>query len=139
MFLGTFENRLDEHGRLMLPFKLRDEIDKNAIYLAPGQSQCLSAFSYSQYQNYKKQILDNPPPDVPEAIFKRIFFSSMSKQNLDKQGRLSIPKNLKEYAKLIKELTILGLEDKMEIWDTETWNKYTEKYNSVLDSIKEKT
>jgi MraZ protein len=137
MFLGTFENRLDEHSRVMLPFKLRDEIDKNSLYLAPGQSKCLSVFSYAQYQEYKKNILDNPPSNVPLPVFKRVFFSSMSKQNLDKQGRLSIAKNLKDYAALKKDLTIIGLEDRLEIWDTNEWQKYIQKYNNVLDTIKE--
>jgi MraZ protein len=136
MFLGSYEIKLDDKGRLLLPAKSRDVLE-NGTYITRGQDRCLFLFSNSQFKHYKEQIKEYAPPNIPAMAFDRVLFSSVINQNLDKQGRITVSQALREYAELKRNIAVVGLENRIEIWDSDNWNKYLKLYEDGFSGLKD--
>jgi MraZ protein len=134
--LGTFMQKLDDKGRLILPAKARPDLADGA-YLTRGQGNCLFLFSTSQFDAYRDLMARNAPVGMPAMAFDRVFFSSVVRGELDKQGRITIPAELRKYAGLARDLAIIGLARRMEIWDATRWNEYLETYEADFSALSE--
>ena len=124
---GEYQHTLDAKGRLFIPAKLREELGENAI-LTKGLDGCLFLFSQEEWGKMEERI--SQLPYTKSRKMKRYLISSAADVATDKQGRISIPQNLRENAGLTKDVTIIGVLDRAEIWDSERWNAY----NDELDS-----
>lgn len=123
MFLGTYTPRLDDKGRLILPAKFREELSEGLV-LTRGQERCLYVFSQDEFQRVYEQMRTAPISSKQARDYIRVFLSGASDETPDKQGRITIPATLRDYANLGKELTVIGAGARAEIWDTEVWNAY---------------
>jgi MraZ protein len=119
--------KLDEKGRVILPSKARASLSQGT-YLTRGQDRCVYLFSRPQFDAYRDKIRAAAPENMPAVAFDRVFFSSVVVQDMDKQGRITVPAILRDYASLERELAVLGLEDRMEIWDLGHWQSYLDQY-----------
>ena len=137
MFMGEYHQKLDEKGRLIIPAKIRYELGDNFI-ITRGLDGCLFI--------YKKETWDKiinsyqTLPNVKEARnFMRFFLSGATPQNFDKQGRINISAPLIKHASLSKEVVIIGVGDRLEIWSNDNWNKFAEenedKFSELADSL----
>lgn len=133
MLLGTHSPKLDEKGRVILPAKFRSELD-SGIVLTRGQERCVYVFSSVEFERVHERIRQAPMTSAGARDFLRLFLSGASNEQPDSQHRISVPANLRDYAGLSKELTVIGVGDRAEIWDTETWNKYYEERESAFAS-----
>jgi MraZ protein len=133
---GTFFVKLDEKGRIVMPAKARSELIDGA-YLTSGQDRCLFLFTESQFTAYRDQMALNAPPGMPALAFDRVFFSSVVAGSVDKQGRLAIPPKLRDYAGLDRELAVIGLATRMEIWNAETWQTYLDYHEADYSALRE--
>jgi MraZ protein len=124
---GHSSNKLDEKGRVILPPRARAALATGA-YLTRGHDNCVYLFSKPQFDDNRERNRANTPPGMPAIAFERIFYSSVVTADVDKQGRVTIPPLLRQYADLSRDLVIIGLEDRMEIWDAARWQSYLDEY-----------
>ncbi|KAB1658187.1 MULTISPECIES: division/cell wall cluster transcriptional repressor MraZ [unclassified Pseudoclavibacter] len=123
MFLGTHSPRLDDKGRLVLPAKFRDEL-ADGVVLTRGQEHCVYVFSAGEFENIHQSIRQAPMTSKQARDFLRLFLSGASDQVPDKQGRISVPADLRRYAGLTRDLTVIGTGNRAEIWDSSAWQQY---------------
>ena len=123
MFLGTYEPKLDEKGRLILPAKFRDQLQRGLV-ITRGQERCLFVFTMEEFEDFQTKIHQAPLTSREARDYQRVLFSGAVDQVPDKQGRISIPANLREYAGLERDLAVLGSGSRGEIWNLNTWNEY---------------
>ena len=122
MFIGEYHHSIDEKGRLTIPSKLRDELGEHFI-LTRGLDGCLFIYPNDEWNNVISKYKELP--NVKEARnFMRFFLSGATNQELDKQGRINIPSPLINYANLIKDCIIIGVNDRLEIWSKENWESF---------------
>ena len=129
MFLGTYAPKLDDKGRIILPAKFRDEL-ASGVVVTRGQERCLYVFSQREFEVLHEKIRQAPVTSKQARDFLRLFLSGASQETPDKQHRVTIPQNLRDYAGLDRELTVIGAGNRAEIWDTDAWNDYYESAES---------
>ncbi len=132
MLIGEFEHSLDSKGRLIMPAKLRETIGEKFV-VTKGLDGCLFAFSITEWQNFEEKLKSLPLSNRNSREFSRFFLSGATECEIDKQGRFLIPNNLRESANLQKEVVIIGVGTRIEIWDKEKWDSYNNENISVED------
>ncbi|PZE29997.1 MULTISPECIES: division/cell wall cluster transcriptional repressor MraZ [unclassified Curtobacterium] len=123
MLLGTYAPKLDEKGRVILPAKFRDELS-DGIVMTRGQERCVVVFSQQEFAALHDRIRQAPMTNKRTRDYMRLFLSGASAEQPDKQNRVTIPQNLREYAGLERDLTVIGAGDRAEIWSTPAWEAY---------------
>ncbi|MGC5626831.1 division/cell wall cluster transcriptional repressor MraZ [Georgenia sp. Z1344] len=123
MFLGTYEPRLDDKGRLILPAKFRADL-ADGLVLTRGQDRCLFAFPAAEFESMHERLRQAPVTSKQARDYLRVFLSGASDEVPDKQGRLTIPANLRRYAGLERETAVIGAGSRIEIWDATAWAEY---------------
>lgn len=123
MFLGTHNPRLDDKGRLILPAKFRDEL-AGGVVITKGQERCLYVFPVAEFATIAAQLREQPMTHKAARAYSRVFFASAHDEVPDKQGRVTIPSHLREYAGLDRELAVIGASKHVEIWDRQAWDAY---------------
>lgn len=123
MLLGTHMPKLDEKGRLILPAKFRDELG-DGVVITRGQERCLYVFSSKEFASVHDKIRQAPLTNEEGRRYLRVFLSGATDETPDKQGRVLLPQVLRDYAGLNRELVIIGVGSRAEIWDLAAWNEY---------------
>ena len=123
MFLGTHEPKLDEKGRLILPAKFRDELAAGLV-ITKGQERCLYVFPQNEFANITETLRQAPVTQKAARDYSRVMFAGAHDEIPDRQGRVTIPQGLREYASLEKECVVIGANTRVEIWDSKSWNEY---------------
>ena len=122
-FLGEFRHTLDPKGRLILPSAYRDALS-GGLVMTVGLDNCLAVYTEAGWQRVRAGLRDLRPTDRRERMFARMITSSAHPQTPDKQGRVTIPPRLREYAHLNKDVFVVGAEARIEIWDSAAWDTY---------------
>jgi MraZ protein len=136
MFLGTYSPRLDEKGRLFLPAKFRDEL-AGGLVMTKGQERCLYVFSTAEFGRLTERLGSLPLSAKGARDYNRVFFASAHDDVPDKQGRLTLPSALREYAGLARECVVIGANTRVEIWDAEAWGTYLVSQEEGFASLSE--
>jgi len=123
VFLGTYEPRLDDKGRLILPAKFRDQLAAGVV-LTRGQERCLYAFPMREFEEMHTRLRQAPVTSKQARDYLRVFLSGAADDLPDKQGRITIPSGLRNYAGLDRELAVIGAGTHIEIWDADAWAAY---------------
>ncbi|MGA1024247.1 MAG: division/cell wall cluster transcriptional repressor MraZ, partial [Aquiluna sp.] len=123
MLLGTHTPKLDDKGRIILPAKFRDELSAGVV-VTRGQERCLYVFSKSEFESVHEKIRQAPVTSEEARKYLRLFLSGAADDTPDKQGRVLVPQLLRDYAGLTKELVIIGVGSRAEIWDAASWQHY---------------
>ena len=123
MFLGTYEPKMDEKGRLILPAKFRDQL-AGGLVITRGQERCLYVFPAQEFEEMYQELRRAPLSSRQGRNYVRVMLSGASDEIPDKQGRRVIPPQLRTYADLGKELAVIGAGARVEIWNADTWNQY---------------
>ena len=121
MFLGEYSHSLDNKGRVVMPSKFREDLEAGCV-VTKGQERCLYVFSKDRWDDEAEAVMKLPRTDRRARDYTRSFFGSATQQELDGSGRCSIPEPLRHYAGLSKDVTVVGVADHIEIWDTNTWH-----------------
>lgn len=124
MFMGEYQHSLDEKGRIIIPAKFRDILGENFI-LNRGLDNCLYVYPHSEWKILEEKIKELPTANPETRAFVRLFFSGAVEAELDKQGRVVIPQHLREHAQIEKDVFIIGVSTKVEIWSKENWVNYS--------------
>ena len=129
MLIGEYDHSLDAKGRLIMPSKLREDIGEKFI-ITKGLDGCLFAFSIEEWKIFEQKLRSLPISNKDARAFSRFFFAGAIDCEIDKQGRFLISSNLRDFAELTKEVVIIGMDSRIEIWSKEKW----EEYNASQDS-----
>ena len=135
MLIGEYEHSLDAKGRLIMPSKLRDDIGEKFI-ITKGLDGCLFAISIEEWKIFEQKLRSLPISNKDARAFSRFFFAGAMDCEIDKQGRFLISSNLREFAGLTKEVVIVGMDSRIEIWSKDKWQKCDEDISA--DEIAEK-
>jgi len=136
VFLGTHAPRLDEKGRLILPAKYREEL-ASGLVLTKGQERCLYVFPVNEFGRITEALRTAPVTAKAVRDYSRVFFASASDEELDRQGRITIPLSLREYAGLQRECVVIGANTRLEIWDAAAWANYLEQQEDAFSDASE--
>ncbi|MDD5491335.1 MAG: division/cell wall cluster transcriptional repressor MraZ [bacterium] len=139
MFIGQYEHSLDEKNRLFIPAKFRH--GQQEFIVTRGLESCLFLFTKENWQQITEK-LNALPLTKPEArSFIRLFASGAQDCDVDDQGRILVPKILKDYAVIKKQATVIGVINRIEIWDTQKWNRFYKtakpKYENIAGKLTE--
>ena len=137
MFIGEYQHTLDNKGRIIIPSKFRTELGEEFV-MTKGLDNCLFVYPKTEWSILEEKLKQLPLTNRDARAFVRFFFSGASECDLDKQGRVLIPPNLREHSKLEKEVVIIGVSTRIEIWSKEEWDSYNNDDSLSYDSIAEK-
>jgi len=136
VFLGTYTPRLDEKSRLILPAKFREELAEGLV-LTRGQERCVYVFSAREFERVHEQMRSAPLSSRQARDYIRVFLSGASDEVPDKQGRVTVPAPLRQYAGLDRDVTVIGAGTRVEIWDSESWNAYLAEQEAAFSETDE--
>jgi transcriptional regulator MraZ len=136
VFLGTHRPRLDEKGRLFLPAKYREEL-ASGLVITKGQERCLYVFPTAEFHRLTEALRAAPVTAKAVRDYSRVFFASASDETPDKQGRVTIPQGLRDYAALVKDCVVIGANTRLEIWDAAAWEAYETQQNEAFSGASE--
>ena len=123
MFLGTHTPRLDDKGRLFLPAKFRERL-AGGLVVTRGQERCLYIFPADEFVRVAESVRTAPVTSKAVRDYLRVLLSGASDEIPDKQGRVTVPPTLREYAGLTRDCTVIGVGSRVELWDTAAWDTY---------------
>ena len=140
MFLGNFAHTIDDKGRLTIPAKFRDELE-GGIVITRGLDGCLWAYPRYEWEKFAEKISQIPSTNQAVRNFVRFMFSSAFDSIPDRQGRVIIPQNLRDYAGIENEATVIGVMNRVEIWNPAKWtdvfSKVEEDPEAMLSQMQE--
>lgn len=133
MFMGEYNHTIDVKGRLIVPTKFREQLGE-AFVITKGNDGCLAIYTNEAWETFLKKIQTLPANNHIRTYVRNIVGSSLEVAT-DKQGRILVPGNLREHAGLDKDVVLVGVIDKIEVWDKERWGAQTNISN--MDDIAE--
>ncbi|MGR3178961.1 MAG: division/cell wall cluster transcriptional repressor MraZ [Candidatus Anammoxibacter sp.] len=143
MFTGEYHCVVDEKNRMAIPSVLRKRIESsnnsNVLYITIGMDQCLAIYPEHQFEELvNNRIKQLPLTNKKARNFQRLFFSNAhTLDKWDKQGRIVIPQKLKDYATLDREVVIIGILNRIELWDKKLWDAFNKENEGKFDEIAE--
>ena len=136
MFLGTHSPRLDDKGRLFLPAKFRDELAEGVV-ITKGQERCLYVWPMAEFRRVTEAMSQAPVTQKTVRDYSRVFFASASDEVPDKQGRITVPPSLREYAGLSRDCVVIGANTRVEVWDAAAWESYLADREQAFSDLEE--
>jgi len=132
LFYGEYQHTVDVKGRVIVPSKFREGLGDKFI-VTKGLDNCLFVYSSSEWVNLETKLKSLPLTDKDARAFIRFFFAGATECEIDKQGRILIPQNLREYAVLEKDIYFIGVSTRVEVWDKQKWENYSSDDNIGVD------
>jgi MraZ protein len=136
VFLGEFDHTIDEKGRVAVPARFREEL-REGLVVTRGFDRCLQAFPRPTWQGLAERISALSLGNEEARSLRRLIFSGAAELEVDRQGRILIPQNLREYAGLKEQILIAGMNTYFELWSRERWNTVLETLDSKASAIAE--
>jgi len=137
MLIGEYQHIIDTKKRLAIPAKFRKDLGERAI-ITRGLENCLVLYTLIEWEKQAKKLEALPSGQADARNYARIMLSGACDAELDKLGRILIPDYLKNYAGLKKNVAILGLSNRMEIWDAEKWEEHRKRTETAAGDIAER-
>ena len=137
MFYGEYEHSIDKKGRLIVPSKFREsfkEYDIEKLYITRGLDKCLFMFTENEWKSQEAKFKSVSFTKSEARKFNRMYFAGAIQIECDKQGRILIPKYLKDYAGIKRDVMIIGVSNRIEVWARESWQDY---YNNSKESFED--
>jgi len=137
MFMGEHQHNIDPKGRLFIPARFREGLG-DCFVVTKGLDGCLFAYPRPEWEALEQKLKSLPFTRGDARAFVRFFFSGAAECEVDKQGRILIPGNLREYAQLEKDVVVIGVSSRVEIWAKGQWESYSAQAGSSYEEIAEK-
>lgn len=136
MFMGEYQHNIDAKGRVIFPAKFREKLGTTFI-TTKGLDGCLFVYSHDEWKVIEEKLKQLPTSSKDARAYVRFFFSGATELECDKVGRILLPSTLRTYASLEKEIIVIGVGSRIEIWDSERWSKYNEESDEAVSNIAE--
>ena len=134
MLMGEYHHTIDDKKRIIIPSKLREELG-NYVIITRGLEDCLFVYSENDWNQIVNKLKTLPFTKKDARSFTRLFLSGATVCEFDKQGRITLTQSLTNYASLIKDCIIVGVNDRLEIWSKENWDNYFENNKETMSDI----
>lgn len=135
MFIGEYNHAIDTKGRLIIPSKFRELLGEQ-VTVTRGLDGCLFLSQVDEWRNFGKKLENLPLDDKKARKLKRFFASGAATCDIDKQGRVLIPQPLRNFAKIDKDVMLIGMINRIELWDTERYREMND-YDDIEDILEE--
>ncbi|MDO8575660.1 MAG: division/cell wall cluster transcriptional repressor MraZ [bacterium] len=137
MLIGEYTHSIDDKNRVSLPVKFRQEMGKK-IVLTPGLDNCLFAFTVKEWNKISDKLAESSMLQADTRSFNRFLFGGAVEVDVDSIGRILVPDFLKSRAGLKEKVSIVGVQNRIEIWDNVSWNEYKKVVEKKADALAEK-
>lgn len=138
LLLGTYTPKMDAKGRIALPAKFRSQLGTGCV-LARGQERCVYLLPIPEFRRIAQQVQRTSLSDKRARSYLRVFLSGAVDEEPDKQGRVTVPQMLRDYAGLDGDIVVIGVGTRAEVWDKQTWETYLSEqeddYSDMADDI----
>lgn len=141
MFYGEHEHTIDRKGRIIIPSKFRQTLKEQMVeklYATRGLDRCLFLFTEEEWKLQESRFKSISFTKQEARQFNRLYFSGAVEVACDRQGRILIPKNLKEFAEIKRDLIIVGVSNRIEIWSKERWQEFSRTSQEAFEQVAEK-
>lgn len=141
MFYGEYEHTIDKKGRIIVPAKFRDflkEYDIKKLFVTRGLDKCLFLFTEDEWKAQEVKFKSMPFVKSEPRKFNRLYFSGAVQVECDAQGRILLPKYLKDHAEIKRDIIFIGVSNRIEIWSKESWNEYYKGCKGSYEDIAER-
>lgn len=141
MFYGEHDHTIDRKGRLIIPSRFREVMKEHyteRLVATRGLDRCLFLFPEDEWRTQESRFRSLSFTKPEARRFNRIFFSGAAELGCDRQGRVLIPPYLKEYAGIKRDVVVVGVSNRIEVWDKEEWKKFYEQGKDSYEQIAEK-
>lgn len=136
MFIGEYSHNVDNKGRLAIPAKFREKLKHGAV-VTRGLDNCLFLYPINEWQILADKLAQLPLSQARSRAFSRLMLAGAMDVSLDKQGRVTLPEYLRDYANVSKKVVVTGLYNRLELWDEDAWNKYKQETEKESNNIAE--
>jgi len=137
MWYGQYYHVLDNKDRFVLPAKFRDKLETKKFYMTKGLENCLFLFSENIWKEIEEKLRSLSFTKKESRFFNRIYFGNASELEIDLQGRVSIPSYLKKMVNIKKDIVIVGVADRIEIWAQDEWDKFYKMNKKKFEEVAE--
>lgn len=137
MFIGTYEHSIDDKGRLIIPSRFREGLGERFV-MTKGLDSCLYIFPMAEWEEQRNYLRSLPMSRSSARAYTRLFFAGACEAELDKQGRVVIPPTLREYAGLERDVVVIGVDTRVEVWSRAVWEEYSRKAEESYEEIAER-
>ena len=144
MFAGEFRCKLDDKGRFFIPSSIRELLDKGkpdqtkSVMFVRGQTECLWLYALQDWEHKLARARESLDDDQ-SRLFMHVIVSETMGSEIDRSGRICVPRRLRELSGIEEEIVVIGMYDRLELWSLEEWNSYLsrmeEKYETSLNKI----
>ena len=136
MFMGEYNHTIDAKGRLIVPAKFREILGDNFI-VTKGLDGCLFVYPNDEWTRFEEKLKSLPLTNKNARQFTRFFLAGAAACEVDKQGRILLPQVLREFASLEKDVVLVGVASRIEIWSRERWDESMNTYDGDMDEVAE--
>ena len=136
MFTGEYNHTIDAKGRLIVPAKFREILGDNFI-VTKGLDGCLFVYPNDEWTRFEEKLKSLPLTNKNARQFTRFFLAGAAACEVDKQGRILLPQVLREFASLEKDVVLVGVASRIEIWSRERWDESMNTYDGDMDEVAE--
>ena len=136
MFMGEYNHTIDAKGRLIVPAKFREILGYNFI-VTKGLDGCLFVYQNDESNRFEEKLKSLPLTNKNARQFTRFFLAGAAACEVDKQGRILLPQVLREFASLEKDVVLVGVASRIEIWSRERWDESMNTYDGDMDEVAE--
>ena len=136
MFLGEYQHSVDDKSRLVMPSKFRHLLAAGLV-VTRGMDHCLDVFPIDRWEIESERVTKLPRADARNRSYARAFYSAATHQEMDKQGRIQLSSKLRAFAGLGKDVVIIGMAQRFEIWDIDTWVAVSDEADELFAGIEE--
>lgn len=136
MFLGEYQHTMDDKGRLTIPARFREGLGDNFV-VTRGLDNCLFAYPRTEWQVLESRLKTLPLTKGDARAFVRFLFSGATECELDRQGRVMVPQPLREHGQIEKDVVVIGVSNRVEIWAKERWERYVVQAEQSFEEIAE--
>lgn len=136
MFFGEYQHSLDDKGRLTIPSRLREGLGEHFV-ATKGLDNCLFVYPLAEWESLESKLRALPFTRADVRAFVRLIFAGATECELDRQGRILLPPNLRTHAQLERDAVILGVSNRVEIWSKEKWESYSQQAGESYESVAE--
>lgn len=135
--MGEYSHALDDKGRIIIPARLRDDLD-NHFVMTKGLDGCLFLYPMEEWRKMEERLKALPMTNANARAFQRLFLAGAQDVDVDRQFRVTIPPRLREYAGILKEVVLVGVSSRVELWAQEKWHAYQAAAQEGYEDVAEK-
>ncbi len=137
MLMGEYFHALDDKGRLILPARLRDDLQDHFV-MTKGLDGCLFFYAMDEWQKMEERLRSLPMTNANARAFQRLFLAGAQDVEVDRQFRITIPPRLREFAGVQKDVVLVGVSSRVELWALDRWTEYQSTAQAGYEDVAEK-